>query len=433
MTFDEVNIKAILATQFNDYGKGEEFNRDWHAFLGDSIFTTDGDLWHNSRQLIRPQFIKDRVSDINIFERHVSTMLPMLGGQGQEVDVVDLFFRFTLDASTDFLLGRSVDSLLHDQTAFADAFNSVQHIQSIIQRMGQLNWLLPRRKFNRDIKTMNSFVEPYIEDALRLSPDELDKRTKSDDDNSGGGGSGGGSSYTFLHALARYTRDRTVLRDQLVAVLLAGRDTTACSLSWLFYELSRNPHAYATLRREVLDTVGRTRQPSYQNLKAMKYLQHSLNEILRIYPIVPFNMRIALRDTTLPHGGGPDGLQPVGILKGTPVGYSTLAMQRRPDLYPATETGSRFPPITTFAPERWEHWTPRSWTYIPFNGGPRICIGQQFALTEMGYTVVRVVQRFARCESRMGGREPVGYKSDIVLQPAEGVRVAFFEEAEERG
>jgi cytochrome P450 len=63
-------------------------------------------------------------------------------------------------------------------------------------------------------------------------------------------------------------------------------------------------------------------------------LQNIMAETLRLYPVVPFNVRLALKDTTLPHGGGPDGLSPVGVLKDTPVGYSTIIMQRRPDLTP---------------------------------------------------------------------------------------------------
>jgi cytochrome P450 len=264
MTADEANIKAILATQFADYGKGADFNRDWHDFLGDSIFTTDGDIWHNSRQLIRPQFIKDRLSDIKIFEKHCDVLLPMLGGQpggGKTVDALDLFFRFTLDASTDFLLGRSVDSLRHNQSTFADAFNEVQHTQSLIARVGDFNWAIPRKNFHKQLAVLNRFVEPYIEDALGLSADELEKRTKSDE------------GYTFLHAIAAYTRDRNVLRDQLVAVLLAGRDTTACTLSWLFYELSNHPEHVRRLRHEIREHVGPTGQPSYENLKSMKFLQ----------------------------------------------------------------------------------------------------------------------------------------------------------------
>lgn len=135
LTADPENIKAILATQFKDYGKGEAFRKDWHAFLGNGIFTTDGQLWHNSRQLIRPQFVKDRLSDIEIFEEHVQVLMSKIG-QGQEIDTLDMMFRYTLDAATHFLLGHSVDSLQNPQTLFADAFGNAQRVQSTIARVG---------------------------------------------------------------------------------------------------------------------------------------------------------------------------------------------------------------------------------------------------------------------------------------------------------
>lgn len=150
-TAEPENIKAILATQFQDYGKGQPFHEDWKEFLGDSIFTTDTDLWHGSRQLIRPQFIKDRVSDLEIFEKHVQILLraianggvkgtPGIGtdgvGKGRKVDVSDLFFRYTLDAATDFLLGSSVNSLEIKDQSFADAFSEVQRVQNLIARAG---------------------------------------------------------------------------------------------------------------------------------------------------------------------------------------------------------------------------------------------------------------------------------------------------------
>lgn len=104
------------------------------------------------------------------------------------------------------------------------------------------------------------------------------------------------------------------------------------------------------------------------------------------------------------------------VTKDTPIGYSTLIMQRREDIYPSKESG--FADHLTFVPERWETWTPRPFTYIPFNGGPRICIGQQFALTEMAYTVVRILQTYSKVESRNDGFP--GLRSDIVLQPQKG-------------
>ncbi|KAL5118698.1 hypothetical protein ACEQ8H_003375 [Pleosporales sp. CAS-2024a] len=415
LTADPENIKAILATQFKEYGKGEQFRKDWHAFLGNGVFTTDGQLWHNSRQLIRPQFVKDRLSDLDIFEEHVQVMMSKLG-QGQAIDTMDMMFRFTLDAATHFLLGHSVNSLQNPETKFADAFGNAQRVQAMIARVGPLNWLIPRQRmgFYDSIKTINDFVDGFIDEALALSTTELEAKTSHD------------NGYTFLHAIAGYTRDRKVLRDQLVSVLLAGRDTTACTLTWALYHLSTSPAIMTKLRQEIVDQVGVDDTPTYDQLKNMKYLQHVLNETLRLYPVVPFNVRVALVDTTLPVGGGPDGSQAIGVLKGTPIAYSTLVMQRRADVYPAAgSAGFPFPPVEAFVPERWDGWTPKSWTYVPFNGGPRICIGQQFALTEMGYTLVRLFQRFQGVRHVGGGEHP-GLHVDIVLQPAREVKVEFY-------
>jgi hypothetical protein len=124
---------------------------------------------------------------------------------------------------------------------------------------------LPRKSFYANLKVVNEFVNPFIARALRLSPEELESKTKSE------------TGYTFLHALAGFTRDRKVLRDQLVAVLLAGRDTTACTLGWTFYELGRHPEVLRKLRQEILETVGLEKSPTYSDLKGMKYLQVCLS------------------------------------------------------------------------------------------------------------------------------------------------------------
>jgi cytochrome P450 len=255
---------------------------------------------------------------------------------------------------------------------------------------------------------MEDFIEPYITEALAMSPEELESKLSRHD--------------TFIHALARYTRDRKVMRDQLTALLLAGRDTTAGTLSWLFLELSKNPRAVEALRAEIQETLGTDgRPPTYQEIKDMKYLTYTINETLRLYPIVPFNVRSALTDTTLPRGGGKDGQSPVGCPKGTIVGYSTLAMQRRRDLYPPISSSFPYDPLEWW-PERWATWTPKAWSFIPFNGGPRICIGQQFAMVEMGYTIVRILQEF---EKVIYYGSPRTMHCEIIMTPAEGVNVGF--------
>lgn len=111
LTREPEHVKTILTAKFSDFGKGDQFHRTWSPFLGDSIFTTDGRLWQDSRGLIRPMFVKERVSDLLIFERWTQTMMSKMAGPGQTVDMADLFYRMTLDVTTDFLLGSSVDSL----------------------------------------------------------------------------------------------------------------------------------------------------------------------------------------------------------------------------------------------------------------------------------------------------------------------------------
>jgi cytochrome P450 len=193
ITADVENIKAVLATQFGDYGKGEPFHKDWKEFLGDSIFTTDGDLWHGSRQLIRPQFIKDRVSDLDTFERHVQVLMRAIanGGvkgapgvgtdnvaQGRILDVSNLFFRYTLDSATDFLLGSSVNSLETPRQEFAEAFGEVQRVQNLIARAGYVLSVL--------LSNLSSIISPvhianaYQRRQLGNSSRELPRRSQGD-------------------------------------------------------------------------------------------------------------------------------------------------------------------------------------------------------------------------------------------------------------
>lgn len=138
-TVEPENIKAILTGQFADYGKGWKFHKEWKEFLGDSIFATDGELWSRSRHLIRPMFARDRIVDTEIFEKHIEKLIPFLEGSPEKNNVVDigpLFFRFTLDAATDYLLGQSVDSLTNPKTTFATSFQYVLHRQSTYTRAG---------------------------------------------------------------------------------------------------------------------------------------------------------------------------------------------------------------------------------------------------------------------------------------------------------
>lgn len=104
------------------------------------------------------------------------------------------------------------------------------------------------------------------------------------------------------------------------------------------------------------------------------------------------NSRAATKTTTLPTGGGPNGTAPVLVRKGEAVGYCVYAMHRRKDLFGAD--------ADRFRPERWENDALKDvgWGYLPFNRGPRVCLGQNFAELEAAYTVIRLLQMFETIE-----------------------------------
>lgn len=131
-TREPEHIKTILTGKFANYGKGEEFHHVWSPFLGDSIFTTDGKLWQDSRNLIRPMFLKNRVSDLHIFERWTKIMINQFPASGVTVDIQDLMYRMTIDVVTDFLLGHGINSLENPQNEFVKAFTDVQRWQMML-------------------------------------------------------------------------------------------------------------------------------------------------------------------------------------------------------------------------------------------------------------------------------------------------------------
>lgn len=112
---------------------------------------------------------------------------------------------------------------------------------------------------------------------------------------------------------------------------------------------------------------------------------------LRLFPPIATNSRMANKDTWIPVGGGPDGNSPMFVAKHNVVTYSTFVMHRRTEFFG--------PDADEFVPERWENLRP-GWEFLPFNGGPRICPGQKFALTESSYTIARLLKAFDKIESQ---------------------------------
>jgi cytochrome P450 len=183
------------------------------------------------------------------------------------------------------------------------------------------------------------------------------------------------SRYVLLEELISQTNDKIKIRSELLNILFAGRDTTASFLSNLWFTLSKHPHIWSILRQEVDSTFPDRELPvSFEQLKNVRYLRAVLNESLRLYPIVPSNNRMAVHDTILPLGGGEDGQSPLFVPKGQIVAWDVYSMHRREDIYGED--------AEVFKPERWldsedEKGLRPGWAYLPFNGGPRTCIGRK--------------------------------------------------------
>ncbi|TVY31590.1 Cytochrome P450 [Lachnellula subtilissima] len=326
------------------------------------------------------------------------------GNWMESVDLGVLFFRLTLDSATEFLFETSVDSqldvfpghgMLHSE---AGAPNSSGFATA-------LYWIFSPNSFMKNCKICHDFVDDFVRLALAKNPWEKQQRL-----------AGAAEKYFCLDALATQTRDPVELRTQALSLLLAGRDTTASHLSWLFLRLSQDPVRYKKLRDIIIGEFGTYDKPSgitFSQLKDCRYLQPCNNEVLRLHPAVPVNARTANKDTSIPRGGGQDGLSPIFIPKRMAVEYSVHAMRYRADIWG--------PDVERFKPERWEG-RKLGWEYLPFNGGPRICLGQQFSLTAASYVIVRLLQRFDQMEYL--GKDPViRHNLALTNSPADPVEI----------
>lgn len=388
-TIEPANLEALLSTNFKEFSMGKRREIAFPMF-GDGIFTQKGAPWKHSRELLRPPLQYKHYEDLDVFKQGVDDLIDILSSQSGVIDLQPLFFRLTLDVATEFLFGESVNSLKAPKSAnestFGEAFNTAQEIVTQRFWLPDFYWMIGGSKFRKACNDVHCFADEIIDRKLSRSS---------------------GKGRVFLDAVAESTADRDALRGQIVSLLVAGRDTTACLLTWTFFLLVRHPRVLKKLQAEINSNCSDPASLTRTDLRKMSYLQNVLNETLRLYPSVPVNTRTAKRMTTLPTGGGPDRTAPVFIPKGATVAYSVYAMHRRPDLYGMD--------AELFRPERWDEdmpiWhdkTNAAWAYLPFNGGPRICLGMDFALTEAAYTVVRLLHHLPDI------RLPAGQKVEIL-------------------
>jgi cytochrome P450 len=217
-TIEPRNLEAILSTNFQDWSMGSR-HKVMYPFFGDGIFTQEGADWKRSRELLRPQFVYKQYENLEVFRRPVDSLLAAVPDSGV-VDLQPFFFRLTLDTTTAFLFGESVDSMNQADNGtelnFANAFNVAQDYIAKRMRLQDLYWLVGGRQFRDACNTVHCFADQIIDRNLNRDKDGDVKDGK----------------YVFLDFLAQNTSDRTALRNQIINILVAGRDTTACLISW---------------------------------------------------------------------------------------------------------------------------------------------------------------------------------------------------------
>ncbi|KAF8174326.1 cytochrome P450 [Mycena galopus ATCC 62051] len=400
------HIKIMLVSDFANYEKGPEFRYGTDSVLGTGVFNSDGEMWKFHRSLSRPYFSRDRISHFDMFNRHANDVISLIRERmksGYAIDFQDLIGRFTMDSATEFLFGSCVNSLhaslpfphnatftsptsesarAQVATAFLAAFNeSMLYIAGRV-RVGYI-WPILEMSTDKTVAPMqivNAYIDPIIHDAVekqKLAKSVGASMETTDEKDKEG---------TLLDALLNVTSGQSLLLRMELNILLAGKDTTQWTVTAIMYFLAMYPKFGVRLREEILAHVGPTRRPTYNDIKHMKFLRAVINEAMRLYPAVQ-----CINATTWP-SPDPDE-KPIYIPAGAQTPYSLLLMHRRKDLWG--------PDAEEFDPDRWLderlkiYLLTNSFQFLPFNAGPRNCLGQEFAYNEMSFVIIRLLQSFS--------------------------------------
>ena len=369
-TRDIENSKAVFATQANDFDIGLTRQESLLCVIGSGIFTRTGHPWRESRAFLRPQFAREQVSSFDLLETHSEALLKVIkkqdDGWTSSFDIQPLIFNYTLDVATEFLFGASANAqaaLAADESAQAEFqyhWDSAATYFGIRALLGRFVWMYNPKKFQKHCDAIHAYADGYVHAAIERQQQR--KRQGVADDK---------SRFVLLDELVDTTHDRVRLRSECLNVLGAARTSTASLIQWVLFFLARHPSIFDKLRQTILSDFGtfeRRESVTFDGLKRCSFLTHCINEALRVSPVIPVHIRSAVRDTTLPRGGGPNGEDPIFVPKGMEIRHAYYAMCMRTDIW-GEDTA-------TFRPERFED-RKLSSEWAPFGMGPRMCLGRE--------------------------------------------------------
>jgi cytochrome P450 len=358
-------VKHILLDNNRNYIKGYDQAKD---LFGEGLLTSEGDKWLRQRRLMSPAFNRNSLN----------ALLPMMVSATQDKinewrsrpdpqEPIDMASEMMLLTQTIILKTMFSTDIGENASQAAEAFNTaLEHLNSTMMVPFEFVQKLPtpgNLRFKHAIKFLDDMIYGFIDDRRRAD-----------------------SSRKDLLAMLMSARDEETgegmseqqMRDEMITIFLAGHETTASLLGWTWYLLGENPAVEAGLRleqREMLD--GKT--PSHEDLRKLDYIRKVLEEALRMYPPAwMFARRSVEQDNVLGYT----------IPAGSTIMLSPYVTHHLPEFWQEPE---RFDP-ERFAPEQMEQ-RPR-FAYFPFGGGPRLCIGNNFALMESPLLLTMIMQNF---------------------------------------
>jgi cytochrome P450 len=382
------HIEQVLITNHRNFIKSV-YLRESKALFGQGILTSDGPLWLKQRRLLQPAFHQQRVlayghTMVDYAERMLETWK-----DGEVRDIHSDMMRLTMEIIAKVLFG---DDMAANTAQVGEALGVF--FEQFDDRFGLYSipeWLpTPGNiRYKRAIARLNELIGGVIKGRMERFH---------------------GSGADVLSALLSVQddegkrMDETQLRDEMMTLFFTGHETTALALSWSWYLLSQNPHVSARLEEEA-DRVLGGRMPTVEDIPQLTYTSRVLKESLRMYPPAYGVVREALQDCEL---GG------YTIPKGATLAMFQWVVHRDPRFFESPDE---------FRPERWDDDFVRNLprcAYFPFGAGPRLCIGEGFATTEVTLLLAAIASRF---HMRLVPDHPVLLSPSLTLRPRKGIKV----------
>jgi len=381
-------VRDLLVTHHGRFHKGRALQRA-KRLLGAGLLTSEGEFHRRQRRLAQPAFHRQRVNSYARVMTEFASETSARWRDQQTLDISEEMSRLTLSIVGKTLfdadVGRDADEV---GAALTEVMNLFSYLMLPFSELLEKLPLPPQRRFQRARARLDRVIYRIIEERRQRGEDR-------------------GDLLSMLLFSVDEEGDRAgmtdeQLRDEAMTLFLAGHETTANALTWAWYLLAQNAEAEKELHAELDRVLEGGRPPTAEDLPALRYTEMVVAETMRLYPPAYAIGRLALEDHEV---GG------YRIPRGSLVLVSQYVMHRDPRFFPEPE---RFDP-TRFAPEaRSER---PQFSYFPFGGGVRRCIGEGFAWTEAVLILAALARRWAM---RLAPGHRVEAQPRITLRPGKG-------------